>query len=278
MRGGPVKRLLVIPLLLFLALTTTAPSPARAEGGASCKRHNQFGECIVWDNNPPRTPPRKGGGNRNIVDYPKCSSIPGGFTELPGSVADNETKKDWHKVKCRGDSGKIEFVWVDGNSLTLTVSPEVIARSLLAQMNLRGIRIGMVPDNCSGCRGAVGMPIWLWVDQPSRTTWGPASISAGGVSLTARVTQVRWAFGNGDSITCGLGTAYRDSYGVSKSPSCGYSYSKQGTYDVTATSSWTAEWNGYGQSGTINFTLDSTRTNVTIGEIQVTVTNGKPRR
>lgn len=195
---------------------------------------------------------------------------------LPGNTPDEEMNT-WKKVKCRNDAGRIETVWVQPG-LNPIVSPAVIAQSLLAQMQLRGIRIGMVPENCRGCRGAVGMPIWLWVDQPSRTTWGPASISAGGVSLTARVTEVRWSFGNGDSISCGLGTAYRDSYGVSKSPSCGYSYSKQGQYDVTATSSWTAEWNGYGQSGTINFTLESTRTNVTIGEIQVTVTNGKQRR
>lgn len=247
-------------------------TPAYADGGGNCAK----GNCEVWDDTPPKGG-GKGGGHRGIFQYPLCASIPGAFTMLPGSVPDEE-KKNWHKVRCRGESGRIETVWVDGNPLTPIVSPEMIARSLLAQMSLRGIRIGMVPENCSGCRGAVGMPIWLWVDQPSRTTWGPASITAGGVSLTARVTQVRWSFGNGDSVSCGVGTAYRDSYGVSKSPTCGYSYPKQGKYTVTATSYWTAEWNGYGQSGTINFTLDSSRTNVTIGEIQVLVKNGKSGR
>lgn len=271
-----MKRLIVGICLLVLAVALF-PSSATAAGG-KCKRHDRFGSCVVWDNTPPKNGGKKGGGNRGAVDYPKCSSIPGAFTELPGAAADAETKKDWHKIKCRGESGKLEFVWVDGNALTLTVSPEVIARSLLAQMRLKGIRIGMVPENCSGCRGAVGMPIWLWVNQPSRTTWGPASISAGGVSLTAHVEEVKWSFGNGDSVSCGLGTAYRDSYGVKKSPTCGYSYPRQGKYTVTATSYWTAEWNGYGQSGTINFTLDSTRTNVTIGEIQVLVKNGKTGR
>lgn len=263
------KLVIAIASVIMLAVGITAP-PARADGGGNC---GELGNCDVWDNVPPKGGGGKGGGNRGIFQYPLCSSIPGAFTMLPGSVPDEE--KNWHKVRCRGESGRIETVWVDGNPLTPIVSPEMIARSLLAQMQLRGIRIGMVPENCSGCRGAVGMPIWLWVDQPSRTTWGPASITAGGVSLTARVTQVRWGFGNGDSVSCGVGTAYRDSYGVSKSPTCGYSYPKQGKYTVTATSHWTAEWNGYGQSGTINFTLDSSRTNVTIGEIQVLVKNGK---
>lgn len=267
-----MKRLIVGLFLVLLALTST-PSPADA-GGASCKRRNQWGHCVVWDNNPPKKNPP---GKRGFVDYPKCSSLPGAFLLLPGTEPDQDEKEKWKKVKCRDGDGKILTMWVDGSYLTLDVSPAYIAQSLLAEMNLRGIRIGMVPEDCRGCRGAVGMPIWLWVDRPGRTTWGPASISAGGVSLTARVTSIKWSFGNGDSVSCGLGTAYRDSYGVSKSPTCGYSYPKQGKYTVTAESQWTAEWNGYGQSGTINFTLDSSRTNVTIGEIQVLVKN-KPRR
>lgn len=262
-------RALVVPLtMLFLAAGWSLPD---AVADATCTKYSQWmGSCKVSDDPPPSGSKKK----RGVVDYPACSSITGAFKLLPGKIKD-EDKKDWRQVICRGSSGALERWWIDGNPLTMIVSPEALARSALAQLDLRGIEIGMVPDDCRGCRGAVGLPIWLWVDNPSRTTWGPASINAGGISLTAEVQKVEWSFGNGDSVLCGKGSVYRDAYGVKDSPSCGYRYSKQGTYTVTATSYWTAQWSGYGQSGTINLTLESTRDNVRIGEIQVLVTSGK---
>lgn len=58
----------------------------------------------------------------------------------------------------------------------------------------------------------VGMPMWMWAD-PSPTTFGPlsASATAGGVTVTAtaKVTTVRWAMGDGTTVTChGPGTPY----------------------------------------------------------------------
>ncbi len=49
-----------------------------------------------------------------------------------------------------------------------------------------------------------------------------------------------------------------------------YRYTKQGTYTVTATSYWTINWSGIGESGVINQTYTSSVV-VTIGELQTVV-------
>jgi hypothetical protein len=83
----------------------------------------------------------------------------------------------------------------------------------------------------------------------------------------------RWVHGDSDgdgaTVTCsGPGTPYADSYGKKSSPTCGHTYTRQGTYTVRATSYWTVRWNGLGQSGTIPLDFADT-TNITMGEAQV---------
>ena len=72
------------------------------------------------------------------------------------------------------------------------------------------------------------MPVWLWVNDPTPTTWGPATISAGGVTLTARVQSVTWDMGDGTTLTCGKGTEWKRGMGGNPSPTCGHTYDKQG--------------------------------------------------
>ena len=153
--------------------------------------------------------------------------------------------------------------------------PAVLAQQAVTQMRLRGVTIGMAPDPTPGSVGLVGLPIWLWVASPDANTWGPnaKTASAGGYSVTAtgRVTQVVWSMGDGGTVACASpGTAYSDSFGVSPSPDCGYRYTTQGTYTVTATSYWTINWSGIGQTGVIHQTYSSSVV-VTIGELQTVV-------
>ena len=152
--------------------------------------------------------------------------------------------------------------------------PEVLARQAVASMNLLPIRIGMVPQPRPGKVGLVGLPVWLWVDEPSAQTFGPISrtASSAGFSVTARarVERVRWEMGDGGVVSCsGRGTRYEDRFGATRSPTCGYAgYSADGVYTVRATSYWVVSWAGLGQTGTIRFSLlRSAR--VTIGELQV---------
>ena len=153
--------------------------------------------------------------------------------------------------------------------------PAVLAQQAVTQMRLRGVTIGMAPDPAPGSVGLVGLPIWLWVASPDASTWGPntKTASAGGFSVTAtgQVTEVVWSMGDGGTVACGSpGTSYSDSFGVAPSPDCGYRYTKQGTYTVTATSYWTINWSGIGQTGVIHQTYTSSVV-VTIGELQTVV-------
>ena len=116
-------------------------------------------------------------------------------------------------------------------------SPSFFTVDHFATMNLRAITIGMVPESRPGSVGLVGMPNWMWVDQPAANTWGPItrSASAAGwtVTATARVSKVTWDMGDSAPVVCnGPGTPYEDSYGKSASPTCGHTYTRQGTYTV----------------------------------------------
>ena len=150
--------------------------------------------------------------------------------------------------------------------------PRVLAQQAVAAMQLRAIDVGIVPEARPGSVGLVGMPNWMWVENPAQNTWGPitrtASAAGYTVTATARVAQVVWDMGDGQVVACGEGTPYEDSFGKKSSPTCGHTYIRQGEYTVTATSQWVITWSGIGQTGTI--TMDLTRSaDLTIGEAQV---------
>ncbi len=140
-------------------------------------------------------------------------------------------------------------------------------------MNLRAVNIGIVPESRPGSIGVIGMPTWMWAQNPNANTWGPLTrtASAGGwtVTATAQAQRVVWSMGDGSTVTCrGPGTPYADSYGKKSSPTCGHTYTREGKYTVRATSYWVVTWSGLGQSGTIPLNFTDT-TNITMGEAQV---------
>lgn len=154
------------------------------------------------------------------------------------------------------------------------IDVEQIAREAFAEANPTKIPIGIVPENQPGRVGLVGMPVWMWVQEPGTQTVGPltATAPAGGATVTStgRVARIDWNMGDGTTVTCqGAGTPYQDSFGKKESPDCGHRYEKQGNpYTVTATSHWVVDWHGAGQSGT--FTLDLTsETQIVVGEAHV---------
>ena len=154
------------------------------------------------------------------------------------------------------------------------VDPAVVAQTIVEQMELRAITIGMVPEDSPGSMGVVGLPAWMWVDAPSEQTFGPMTRSAslGGVSVTAtaRVTKVLWEMGDGGAVTCtSPGTPFSDGHGGQQSPDCGYTYARQGTYTIRATSYWSVDWTSTsGPSGSIPLQFTQSRI-LLVGEIQV---------
>ncbi|MCR1785867.1 hypothetical protein KVF89_25250 [Nocardioides carbamazepini] len=161
-------------------------------------------------------------------------------------------------------------------------TPRDVAQIAIGQMDLRAIRIGILPKPGPDSVGVVGMPVWMWARTPDAHTYGPitASASAGGITITAtaRVRQITWDMGDGTKVVCRKpGTPYQPSYGRKPSPDCGHTYTTssahepQQTYAVTATSDWIVQWSGAGQTGTIRLNGLVRRTQITVGEAQVLV-------
>ncbi len=58
--------------------------------------------------------------------------------------------------------------------------PRVLAQQAIALMGLRAINIGIVPEPRAGSVGIIGMPTWMWAQNPSQSTWGPITKSSVG--------------------------------------------------------------------------------------------------
>lgn len=166
-----------------------------------------------------------------------------------------------------------QYYWSEAIPPGLTVLPPgVAAQRLIDSFALRGIDIGMVPEvnpEWGHRRSYVGIPIWLWVENPQPLTWGPyeqtATLGGQTITATARATSVLWNMGDGRTVACGnTGTPYADSYGVTDSPTCGHRYTRTSEsqpgdrYTITATTQWTIEWTSInGAGGTVNLTTTS---------------------
>ncbi|MFD7205958.1 ATP/GTP-binding protein [Streptomyces sp. NPDC059893] len=162
------------------------------------------------------------------------------------------------------------------NGAAAAVDPRVLALQAVKKMTLLGPDIGIAPK--PGGKGVVGMPVWMWAnDAPN--AWGPvvASASAGAVTVTAtaKVSKVAWSMGDGSKVVCnGRGTAYKAAFGKKVSPDCGYRYDQpsteapSGKYHVTATATWTIDWQGGGQSGQLT-EVRANAVDITVAEVQV---------
>ncbi|MFJ4428408.1 ATP/GTP-binding protein [Streptomyces bobili] len=190
----------------------------------------------------------------------------------PGDGAVYEQTCGWGGV---ADDTIVRMVWLANPPPQETVDPAALAQRAVDSMALLG------PDVASpraAGKYTVGVPMWMWVNQ-SATTYGPnsASASAGGITVTAiaKVSKIVWAMGDGASVTCnGPGTPYTSSAGMAQSPTCGHVYSKisgsarNGKFPVTATSTWTINWQGGGQAGQLT-EVRQTNVQVAVGEVQV---------
>ncbi|CAL9671222.1 hypothetical protein SUDANB15_07411 (plasmid) [Streptomyces sp. enrichment culture] len=190
----------------------------------------------------------------------------------PGDGAVYEETCRWND----SDDTIVRMVWrAEPPGEEAAVDPAVLAQQAVDKMTLLG------PDIASprpAGKYTVGVPMWLWVNQ-SATTYGPntASASAGGVTVTAtaKVSKIDWRMGDGSTVTCtGPGTPYNGSADMAKSPTCGHVYSVTsadapgGKYAVTATSTWTIDWQGGGAAGQLT-EIRQSDVQVAIGEVQV---------
>lgn len=175
-------------------------------------------------------------------------------------------------------------IWLDtppGAPAVPPITPAEAAAELFKRFQFKGVDIGIVPRPGNGSQGSVGLPVWMWVNNPNQDTYGPwtqsDTIRGLAISGTAKVTSIDWNMGDGTVINCANpGSAYDVSYGIKSSPDCGYSYPRMskdqpgGKYAVSATSYWQFDWQAGGQTGTATTTAQSV-TQLDIGEMQTVI-------
>jgi hypothetical protein len=226
------------------------------------------------------------GGSQGDSDDSSGSKLKCGYTKIqpkpptehPAWKGKDREQYDMYFMSCSdgGADNPDGFIVVpQGQPPVPQVDPQELAQRAVDSMTLLG------PDVASpraAGKYTVGVPMWMWVNQ-SATTYGPntASASAGGVTVTAtaKVSKIVWQMGDGTSVTCnGPGTPYQASEGMTPSPTCGHVYSatsagaQNGKYPVTATSTWTINWQGGGQAGQLT-EVRQTNVQVAVGEVQV---------
>ena len=78
-------------------------------------------------------------------------------------------------------------------------NPRVLAQQAIRVMDLRAVRIGIVPEPRPDRIGVIGLPTWMWVTDPDQHTWGPITrtASAGGYTVTATATGAAGGVGDG---------------------------------------------------------------------------------
>lgn len=252
--------------------TVKAGSPGSGPGGSTAPASNRSQRMCKY--NGEEIPCSKDGRSWNAAS--------GCYLSGPIAIFDSaNTGGDGYSFyECKVPGGGVSILRLP-NTAPVVVDPEILARQAIEQMNLQAISIGIVPEPGPASMGLVGLPVWMWVDQPGPTTWGPLTTSATAgattVTATARVAAIEWNMGDGTIITCtGLGTPYTDPAGDTPSPDCGHTYTRTSAaqagqaYTVTATSNWTIDWAGGGASGTIPLSV-AIATPLRIGEVQVLV-------
>lgn len=290
------RRALLLVVVLFFG--TFVVTPVAHADPATCAQYGPTGICLIWAGG--GDPGDGGGGDdggggggggddsgggstsqfitlngvlclpsgRSVPQPPQSEPVWGGHTD--GAIYDCV-------VLPRIGPGSFQAGWTipfwAAAAPPPPPDPAVLAREAVAAMNLRAVDIGIVPEDAPGSIGVIGLPTWMWVDNPGQATMGPITRTAAArgftVTATAKVGKIVWSMGDGSSVTCtGSGTPYADSYGRQSSPTCGHTYTRDGRYAVTATSYWTVEWAGIGQAGEIGLDFSDT-TNITMGEVQV---------
>lgn len=280
----------VLPAVAASLVVVTGAFPAYADDGPDIKTGNcDFISFCVGVGVPGGGGDSQGGGSSG-----SGGQVSSGDDSAPKCTMEKMDPQPRQGVFYQGD-GKIVYMrsCPDGDTATLdnavavgvepgedvpAVDPAVLAQQAVDKMKLTGPDVAS-PQGTG--RYVVGMPMWMWVNE-SPTTFGPntASASAGGVTVTAtaKVTKIDWAMGDGSTVACtGPGTKYAASYGKQESPTCGHTYNRvsaakpRGKYAVTATSTWTINWQvtgGGGETGQLT-EIRQTNVQVAIGELQV---------
>jgi hypothetical protein len=296
------RSVLVVTAVVVAFVGAGVPAYADPTNPVDCSQHPQAPGCTVQVGDPGS--PGSGGGNggggggSNVCHYPVTNKVVPCFVPEYGQFSADDgcyyrlatgvelaaaeavggpavPPQHWYVGACGGYppvGGVTKFRLFGGAALP---DPAVLAARAVKDLRLPspGIRVNPVPPVAQ----LVYLPSWLWLDPGS---WGTRSATASvpGLSVTATATPSRLVFSTGDgaSVTCvGPGTAWSSGMDPnSSSPSgCGHTYTRPGTYPLTATVTWQVGWAGGGQTGTVADLTTTATVQVTVTDSQALNTN-----
>lgn len=146
---------------------------------------------------------------------------------------------------------------VDG---AVTVDPAVLAAQAVARLSVPPPSIVVSPhpsDNQWGV-SAVGLPLWVWADDPGPVN---STVTEQGIDIVLRASRgsVRFDWGDGTSSVCDQMRPRPVNVGpLVSSPDRGHTFVRRGDYTITATAGWAVSWQALGQSGTLPLSSSAT--------------------
>jgi len=168
-------------------------------------------------------------------------------------------------------------------------SPLQVLDEVVANLGYESPSIGVAPNHATNhlttpggkaLDGAVGYPTWFWAVGGTQTNQQVTKSAYGlWVSLSIHPDSLIGQPGDGSSFTCnGMGTEWTPQVRPgTPSPTCGYTYTKTGTYTVRLTTRWTVHYvttgPGVDIAGNIPVQGWHQRTLV-IGELQTVIGGG----
>ncbi len=140
------------------------------------------------------------------------------------------------------------------------VDVRATAQSAVASLGVPAPAIRLAPEPANNQWGAlaVGLPIWVWVDDPGSV--GTSTSQDGiDISLNAARSSVTFDWGDGTSSVCTqMLERPAGTDPLAASPACGHAYLKAGDFTITATAAWNVGWQALGQQGQVDLSSSAT--------------------
>ena len=138
--------------------------------------------------------------------------------------------------------------------------PAVLAAQAVARLSVPAPSIMISPhpsDNQWGV-SAVGLPLWVWADDPGPLT---STVTEQGINIVMQANRgsVQFDWGDATSSVCNqMRPRPANLDPLTPSPDCGHTYLHRGDYTITATAGWAVTWQALGQSGTLPLSSSAT--------------------
>ena len=138
--------------------------------------------------------------------------------------------------------------------------PAVLAAQAVARLSVPApaVTISPHPSDNQWQVSAVGLPLWVWADDPGPVT---STVTEQGINIVMQASRgtVTFDWGDGTSSVCNqMRPRPTNIDPLTPSPDCGHTYLRRGDYTITATAGWAVTWQALGQSGTLPLSTRAT--------------------